>query len=79
MIGRALTDTGARSISDIFNFRTNSRVLVVLDASVLDRESIDQYVFTVVATDSSNQRSTANVTITIQDFNDETPVITTDK
>lgn len=72
-IGGALTQTGSRAIDDIFNFLSNSHVLVVVDSSVLDRESIDRYVFTVVATDSAGLTSTANVTINILDFNDETP------
>ncbi len=78
MIGQALTDTGSRDIGDIFNFGSNSHVLIVLDASVLNREAIDSYNFTVIATDIEGLVSSAEVTINILDFNDETPVITND-
>lgn len=78
VVGTSQTDTGGREIGDIFNFRSNSLELIVLDASVLDRETIDQYIFTVVATDATGLSSTANVIINILDFNDEAPVITND-
>lgn len=77
-IGRALSDTGSRSIGDIFNFGSNSHILTVLDSSVLDRETTASYLFTVIATDSIDQTTTADVTVNILDFNDETPVITND-
>ena len=77
-MGRAITDPGSRAIEDIFNFRLNSHILIVLDASVLNREVINNYTFTVVATDTEGLTSSAEVTINILDFNDETPVITND-
>ena len=77
-IGRALSNTGSRDIGDIFNFRSNSHELIVLDFTVLDREAIDVYNFTVNARDIEGLTSSAQVTINIQDFNDETPVITND-
>ena len=76
MIGSALSDTGSRDIDNIFNFRSNSHQLIVVDFRLLDRETIDMYLFTVIATDQQGLSSTANITINIQDFNDETPVIT---
>lgn len=65
---------GSRHISNIFGTSTDS--LVVLDSSVLDRERIERYMFTVEATDTLSETSTATVTILITDINDETPVIT---
>ena len=65
---------GSRHISNIFGIRTDS--LIVLDSSVLDREVINRYVFTVEATDTLSETSTATVTILITDINDEIPVIT---
>ena len=77
-IGMATSNTGTRDIGNIFNFRSNSRDLVVLDGTALDRETIDQYNFTIVATDATDLTSTATVTINILDVNDNTPVITND-
>lgn len=77
-IGTALSDTGSRAIGNIFNFAINTHMLILLDASVLDREAISRYVFTVRAEDSAGQISTAEVTVNILDFNDVTPVITND-
>ena len=76
VVGTAITDPGVLSIDDIFGFRTNTDSLIVLDASVLDREFIDEYIFTVQATDILGNSNTASVTITISDFNDEAPIIT---
>ena len=77
-IGEALSDTGARSsIGDIFGFRSNTDILVILDTEgVLDREEIEDYRFTVIAEDVGGLTSTATVTVVITDVNDETPVIT---
>lgn len=79
-IGTALTDSGPRDIRNIFNFRSNFHDLIVVDFTVLDREVIGRYSFTVVATDAATgiQSSTATVTVNILDFNDQTPVITND-
>ena len=77
-VATPLTATpGSRPISTIFGTTTDS--LVVLDSSVLDREGIDRYVFTVEATDTQSETSTATVTILITDINDEIPVITNPK
>ncbi len=77
-MGTAITDTGSREIDDIFDFRSNSDSLVIVDSSVLDRESIESYTFTVIAVDSAGQMSTANITINLLDFNDEVPTIIND-
>ena len=74
----ALSDTGSHEIANIFNFLTNSPTLIVVDSTVLDREVISSYNFTVIATDRADQNSTAVVTVDIQDSNDEQPVITND-
>ena len=76
----ALSPTPAsRPIATIFGFSSGNDILLVLDASVLDREELASYVFTVEATDSSSLTSTTTVTITITDVNDETPFITNPK
>ncbi len=72
----AFTDTGPRTIDQIFSFRSNSDNLIVLESDVLDRETINRYVFSVVAVDDESQISTANVTIILTDINDEIPMIT---
>ena len=74
-IGQNLTDTGRRPIDDIFGFRSRDDTLIVLDSSDLDRERITGYAFTVIATDSEGGSSTATVTVTITDFNDNAPEI----
>ena len=75
-IGNAITDPGPRDIDKLFGFRSNTDTLIVLESDVFDREAIDEYVFTVVATDSGAESSTANVTVRLTDFNDEAPNIT---
>lgn len=73
----ALTPTPqSRPIDTIFGFSTGNDILLILDASVLDREDIDRYMFTVEAADTSSETSTATVTIMITDVNDEVPFIT---
>lgn len=78
LIGSATSNTGGRDITNIFNFRSNVHDLIVLDGGALDRESIDQYNFTVIATDATAMTSTAMVTINILDENDNVPVILND-
>jgi len=75
-IGVAITDAGDRDIDKIFSFRSNTDTLILLESEILDREVIPFYQFTVVATDGADQTSTATVTVTLADFNDQTPVIT---
>ncbi len=75
-IGTAFSETGTRAIDQIFSFSSNSDNLIVLESDVLDRETIDRYIFSVVATDALSQSSSANVTIILTDVNDQTPVIT---
>lgn len=55
-------------------------MLIVVDVSVLDREVIASYSFTVVASDAATgtQTSVANVTVNLLDVNDHIPVITND-
>uniref|UniRef100_A0A1X7V4J9 Cadherin domain-containing protein n=1 Tax=Amphimedon queenslandica TaxID=400682 RepID=A0A1X7V4J9_AMPQE len=50
---------------------------VLLGASSLDRESVSEYTFNVVATDGGHpsRNSTAQVIVTVQDVNDNSPVI----
>lgn len=74
-IGEALSPTGRRPIEDIFGFRSLDDTLIVLDSSDLDRETLTEYNFTVVATDSEGESATATVTVTIVDFNDNAPII----
>ena len=78
-IGEALSPTGRRSIENIFGFRSNADTLIVRDSSVLDFETLPEYRFTIVATDSASASATANVTITLLDFNDNAPVIFSDR
>lgn len=75
-IGENLNDPGDLTIQNIFGFASNDDDLVLLDSSPLNRESISEYVFTVIAMDSSGLESTATVTVTILDANDESPFIT---
>ena len=50
---------------------------ILLGASSLDRESVSEYTFNVVATDGGHpsRNSTAQVIVTVQDVNDNFPVI----
>ena len=49
-------------------------MLIVLDSSDLDRETITDYNFTVIATDTQGESATAVVTVTITDYNDNAPI-----
>ena len=75
-IGTSLTADLEREVDTIFGFLSNSDTLVLLDSSSIDRESLSEIRFTVVAMDNANQNATAEVTVVINDANDETPVIT---
>ena len=75
-IGVTYSDLMGTDITTIFGFLSNSDVLVLLDSSLVDRESTNEIRFSVVATDSLMQNATANVTITVTDANDETPNVT---
>ena len=77
-IGTTETTGLDREIDAIFGFLSNSETLVLLDSSSIDRESVSQIRFTVIATDSASQNTTADVTVVITDANDEIPVITND-
>ena len=74
-LGTALTGTGGRPLNTIFNFLSNTDVLVLQDSDVLDRENIEEYRFTVVADDAEGLTSTATVTVVVTDINDETPFV----
>ena len=49
---------------------------MVVDQSVLDRETIAEYNFTVVARNADNLTASATVTVTLGDVNDLPPEIT---
>ena len=75
-IGTSYTSGLEKAIDVIFGFLSNSDTLVLLDTSAIDRETIDEIRFSVIATDSISQTAEANVTVVITDANDETPNIT---
>ena len=75
-IGTAYTEGLQREIDTIFGFLSNSDTLILLDSSSIDREIIDEIEFSVIATDSISQTATADVTVVINDANDEAPNIT---
>lgn len=74
-IGRALKPTGSRIVNDIFGFRSNTDILIVLDSSTLDRENVLEYQFEVIAMDTLQLSSNATVTVKVTDVNDNAPVI----
>lgn len=75
-IGTSYTAGLERDISTIFGFLSNTDTLILLDAESIDRETHDKIRFSVVATDSLSQTDEANVTVFINDANDERPNIT---
>lgn len=75
-IGTAETAGLERDIDTIFGFLINSNTLILLDSDAIDRETLSEIRFSVVATDESSQNDTADVTVVINDANDETPNIT---
>ena len=77
-IGTTETSGLDRDIDEIFGFLSNSETIILLDPNSIDRETHSQIRFTVVATDSASQTTTADVTVVINDANDNTPVITND-
>lgn len=77
-IGTTETAGLDRDIDEIFGFLSNSETIILLDPNSIDRETHSQIRFTVVATDSASQTTTADVTVVINDANDNTPVITND-
>lgn len=74
-VGRALKPTGSRIVNDIFGFRSNTDILIVLDNSALNREDVPEYQFEVIAMDTLHQSSNATVTIKVTDINDNAPAI----
>ena len=77
-IGTTETSNLEQEIDEIFGFLSNSETLILLDTSSIDRETHSEIRFTVIATDSTSQTTTANVTVVIGDANDNTPSITND-
>ena len=77
-IGTTETSNLEQEIDEIFGFLSNSETLILLDTSSIDRETHSEIRFTVIATDSASQTTTANVTVVIGDANDNTPSITND-
>ena len=69
------SETLPQDIDTIFDFKDNTNQLVVVDSSKLDRETLSSYRFEVVATDTQ-AASTATVTVTLTDVNDNPPMIT---
>ena len=67
--------TFTSSLSSIFGFQPNTNRIVVLNSAALDRETKDMYTFMINATDSEGLQSSANVTVTLTDVNDQVPVI----
>ena len=63
------------SLPTIFNFQPNTNRILVYDSDILDRETQDTYTFTINATDSEGLSSSANVTVTLTDVNDQIPII----
>ena len=77
-IGTTETSNLEQEIDEIFGFLSNSETLILLDTSSIDRETHSEIRFTVIATASASQTTTANVTVVIGDANDNTPSITND-
>lgn len=75
-IGIVYTPGLDRDIDTIFGFLSNSDMLILLDSQSIDREKNEKIEFSVIATDSDSQTTEANVTVFIDDANDETPNIT---
>ena len=70
------TEALNQTIGTIFTFMSDTAELVIADNSRLDRETLDTYLFEVVAQDSNSARATSTVEITLTDINDNAPVIT---
>ena len=77
-IGTTETLDLEQEIDEIFGFLSNSETLILLDTSSIDRETHSEIRFTVIATDSASQTTTADVTVVIGDANDNAPSITND-
>lgn len=63
------------SLPTIFNFQPNTNRILVYNSDILDRETRDTYTFTINATDNEGLSSSANVTVTLTDVNDQIPII----
>ena len=73
-VGYSIT---AGNTGNVFDIDDNG-VITVLDASALDFETTPSYTLTITATDNGSpaMMDTATVTITVNDINDEPPVVT---
>ncbi|XP_077999586.1 cadherin-23-like [Glandiceps talaboti] len=76
-------DTGVNAVTEytisgpgshLFDIDTQTAVLMVNSTSLLDRETEDNYTFTVTASDIGRLNSSAEVSIEILDENDNSPV-----
>ena len=63
-------------MDNIFPFELNNETGEISLLTLLDYEVRREWEFTVVATDSGNLTGTTNVTITVEDVNDNPPVFT---
>ena len=59
-----------------FSFQILQNGSVIVDERNLDRENKSSYSLTVIAKDPGNRSSKTELTVTIEDCNDETPVFT---
>ena len=73
-VGYSITAGNTNNVFDI----DDNGVITVLDASELDFETTPSYTLTITATDNGSpaMMDTATVTITVNDINDEPPVVT---
>ncbi|EMI55521.1 Cadherin domain protein, partial [Rhodopirellula sallentina SM41] len=60
----------------IFSINSSTGELTILDNSNLDRESTASYTLTVQVEDGANTSSTETIEITVNDVNDNAPVVT---
>lgn len=74
-VGMYESGLGSGDFATIFPFEINSITGVISTTQLLDRESVPQYTFKVLAVDSGfpTLESTASVTITLTDVNDNPP------
>ena len=60
--------------ADSLNFTVNENTGVISTNTRLDREFKDSYTILITATDSGSRANSADVTITVSDVNDNSPV-----
>jgi hypothetical protein len=59
--------------ADNFHINASTGIITTSNNSSLDRERNDSYSLVVMATDGGNRNTTADLTISITDVNDESP------